>query len=58
MHDTLMRVVSQWADKEAYKETLLKLAGLFRQNFEVFTNCKIGQDGKLAQEIFAAGPNF
>ncbi|XP_042374766.1 phosphoenolpyruvate carboxykinase (ATP) 1-like isoform X2 [Zingiber officinale] len=50
--------VNTWADKEAYKETLLKLAGLFRQNFEVFADYKIGQEGKLADEIFAAGPNF
>lgn len=48
----------QWADKQAYKETLLKLAGLFKRNFEIFTNYKIGKDNKLTEEILAAGPNF
>ncbi|KHG26562.1 Phosphoenolpyruvate carboxykinase [ATP] -like protein [Gossypium arboreum] len=47
-----------WADKKAYKETLLKLAGLFKKNFETFTNYKIGKDNKLTEEILAAGPNF
>ncbi|KAE8655844.1 Phosphoenolpyruvate carboxykinase [Hibiscus syriacus] len=39
-------------------ETLLKLAGLFKNNFETFTNYKIGKDKKLTEEILAAGPNF
>ncbi|TKY58760.1 Phosphoenolpyruvate carboxykinase of ATP [Spatholobus suberectus] len=47
-----------WSDKQAYKETLLKLAGLFKNNFETFTNYKIGEDNKLTEEILAAGPNF
>ncbi|KAE8728977.1 Phosphoenolpyruvate carboxykinase [Hibiscus syriacus] len=33
-----------WDDKKAYKETMLKLAGLFKNNFESFTNYKIGKD--------------
>lgn len=53
-----MCVSVQWEDKEAYKDTLLKLAGLFRNNFETFTSHKIGDDGKLTEEILAAGPNF
>lgn len=48
----------QWEDKELYKETLLKLAGLFRKNFEVFASYKIGKDDKLTEEILAAGPIF
>lgn len=48
----------QWVDKKAYKETLLKLGGLFKNNFEVFTNYKIGKDNKLTEEILAAGPIF
>ncbi|KAE8706323.1 Phosphoenolpyruvate carboxykinase [Hibiscus syriacus] len=48
----------QWADKEAYKNTLLKLAGLFKNNFETFTEYKIGDDNKLTEEIRAAGPTF
>lgn len=48
----------QWADKNAYNATLLKLAGLFKKNFETFTNYKIGKDGKLTEEILAAGPIF
>lgn len=48
----------QWSDKKAYKETLLKLAGLFKRNFEVFTTYKIGKDNKLTDEILAAGPIF
>ncbi|KAL4180126.1 hypothetical protein AMTRI_Chr13g123650 [Amborella trichopoda] len=39
-------------------ETLLKLAGLFKKNFEVFTNYKIGEDNSLTEEILAVGPNF
>ncbi|KAJ8748051.1 hypothetical protein K2173_012874 [Erythroxylum novogranatense] len=49
--------VNTWLDKMAYKNTLSKLAGLFKKNFEVFTNYKIGKD-KLTEEILAAGPVF
>ena len=48
----------QWSDKKAYKDALLKLGGLFKKNFEVFANYKIGTDNKLTEEILAAGPNF
>lgn len=48
----------QWSDKKAYKETLLKLADLFKNNFETFTNYKIGKDKNLTEEILAAGPNY
>lgn len=51
-------VGEQWKDKAAYNETLLKLAGLFNKNFEVFASYKIGKDNKLTEEILAAGPNF
>nr|XP_028949373.1 phosphoenolpyruvate carboxykinase (ATP) 1-like [Malus domestica] len=47
-----------WSDMNAYNETLMKLAGLFKRNFETFTNYKIGKDNKLTDEILAAGPNF
>ncbi|PNY06603.1 phosphoenolpyruvate carboxykinase [Trifolium pratense] len=47
-----------WSDKTAYKETLLKLAGLFKKNFETFTDYKIGEDSKLTEDILAAGPIF
>ncbi|KAI5355834.1 hypothetical protein L3X38_008729 [Prunus dulcis] len=47
-----------WSDKKAYKDTLLQLGGLFKKNFEVFLNHKIGKDNKLTEEILAAGPNF
>ncbi|XP_058767666.1 phosphoenolpyruvate carboxykinase (ATP) 1-like [Vicia villosa] len=47
-----------WSDKAAYKETLLKLAGLFKKNFETFTDYKIGEDNKLTEDILAAGPIF
>ncbi|XAR62043.1 Phosphoenolpyruvate carboxykinase (ATP) [Bertholletia excelsa] len=50
--------VNTWADKKAYKDTLLKLGGLFKKNFEVFANYKIGTDNKLTEEILAAGPIF
>ncbi|KAG9142395.1 hypothetical protein Leryth_020072 [Lithospermum erythrorhizon] len=42
-----------WTNKDSYNETLLKLAGLFKKNFEVFTN-----NNSLGEEIVAAGPNF
>lgn len=48
----------QWSDKKAYNDTLLKLGGLFKKNFEVFTNYKIGTDNNLTEEILAAGPTF
>lgn len=48
----------QWSDKNAYKETLLKLGGLFKKNFEGFMSHKIGEDKKLTEEILAAGPVF
>ncbi|TQD93428.1 hypothetical protein C1H46_020947 [Malus baccata] len=50
--------VNTWSDMNAYKETLMKLAGLFKRNFETFTNYKIGKDNKLTEKILAAGPNF
>jgi len=50
--------VNTWSDKKAYQDTLLKLAGLFKNNFETFTSYKIGKDNKLTEEILAAGPNF
>lgn len=51
-------IKTQWSDKKAHKETLVKLGGLFKKNFEVFANHKIGVDGKLTEEILAAGPIF
>jgi phosphoenolpyruvate carboxykinase (ATP) len=49
----------QWSDKDAYNETLLKLAGLFKKNFETFTNYTIGLgNDNLTEEILAAGPIF
>ncbi|KAL7116835.1 hypothetical protein ACP275_03G030700 [Erythranthe tilingii] len=50
--------VNTWSDKDAYNETLLKLGGLFKKNFEVFLDYKIGADNNLTQDILAAGPNF
>ncbi|KAM1023407.1 hypothetical protein TB2_044150 [Malus domestica] len=50
--------INTWSDKKAYKDTLLHLGGLFKKNFEVFMNHKIGKDNKLTGEILAAGPNF
>lgn len=54
----ILNPVNAWEDKVAYKETLMKLAGLFKKNFEVFADYKIGKDSKLTEEILAAGPNF
>lgn len=48
----------QWSDKKAYKDSLLHLGGLFRNNFEVFLNHKVGKDCNLTEEILAAGPVF
>lgn len=48
----------QWSDKAGYKDTLSKLGGLFKKNFEVFASYEIGTDKKLTEEILAAGPNF
>ncbi|CAB4283970.1 unnamed protein product [Prunus armeniaca] len=49
--------VNTWSDKNAYNETLMKLAGLFKNNFATFTNYQIGEDNKLTEEILAAGPH-
>jgi len=46
----------QWSDKQAYKETLVKLAKLFKNNFETFTDYQIGENKNLTEEILAAGP--
>ncbi|KAK8951838.1 Phosphoenolpyruvate carboxykinase [ATP] [Platanthera zijinensis] len=54
----ILNPVNAWENKKLYKETLLKLAGLFKQNFEVYSKYKIGSDSKLTDEILAAGPNF
>ncbi|MCL7041209.1 hypothetical protein MKW94_028907 [Papaver nudicaule] len=50
--------INMWADKQAYKDTLLKLAGLFRNNFDGFANYDIGKDSTLTEQILAAGPIF
>ncbi|KAK3004068.1 hypothetical protein RJ639_018599 [Escallonia herrerae] len=50
--------VNVWSNKKTYKETLLKLARLFKNNFGGFVNHKIGKDDKLTEEILAAGPIF
>ncbi|CAI0393575.1 unnamed protein product, partial [Linum tenue] len=54
----ILQPANTWSDKKAYNETLLKLGGLFKKNFEVFANHKIGKDGKLTEQILAAGPVF
>ncbi|KAL0856574.1 hypothetical protein Bca101_061727 [Brassica carinata] len=53
---TLVRLIllSYSELKETYKDKLLRLAGLFKNNFETFTSHKIGEDGKLTEDIFAA----
>lgn len=50
--------INTWSDKDNYNRTLLKLAGLFKTNFEVFASYKIGKDNKLTQEILQAGPQY
>lgn len=50
--------INTWHDKKAYQDTLLKLAGLFKNNFDGFMNYKIGNDQKLGEEIVSAGPIF
>ncbi|KAJ0040183.1 hypothetical protein Pint_27792 [Pistacia integerrima] len=32
-----------WSDKQAYKDTLLNLGGLFKNNFTTFTDCNLGE---------------
>ncbi|KAL2522617.1 Phosphoenolpyruvate carboxykinase [ATP] [Forsythia ovata] len=54
----ILEPMNTWSDKKAYKETLQKLAELFKKNFEVFVNHKIGKDNKLTEEILAAGPIY
>ncbi|MFS7976280.1 putative phosphoenolpyruvate carboxykinase (ATP) [Helianthus anomalus] len=46
-----------WPDKAGHRETLVKLGGLFKNNFEGFLNYKIGSDN-VTEEILAAGPNM
>ncbi|XP_020581222.1 phosphoenolpyruvate carboxykinase (ATP)-like [Phalaenopsis equestris] len=52
----ILNPMNAWEDKEAYRETLVKLAGLFKKNFEVFEDCSINGESELTREIFAAGP--
>ncbi|KAI8550194.1 hypothetical protein RHMOL_Rhmol06G0086000 [Rhododendron molle] len=54
----ILNPVNTWFDKAAYNDTLSKLGGLFKKNFEVFASYKIGTDNNLTEEILAAGPNF
>ncbi|CAK7355974.1 unnamed protein product [Dovyalis caffra] len=54
----ILNPVNTWPDKQAYDDTLLKLAGLFKSNFETFTDHNFGEDSNLTEEILAAGPNF
>ncbi|KAG4949812.1 hypothetical protein JHK84_043241 [Glycine max] len=44
---------NMWSEKQAYKEKLLNLAGLFKNNFETFT---YGENNQVIKEILAAGP--
>ncbi|EFJ09434.1 hypothetical protein SELMODRAFT_272074 [Selaginella moellendorffii] len=46
---------NMWWDKKAYFETLNRLAGLFKKNFENFTDQSVG-NADLTKEILAAGP--
>ncbi|KAI7730950.1 hypothetical protein M8C21_002537 [Ambrosia artemisiifolia] len=46
-----------WPDKAEHREALMKLGGLFNNNFEGFLNYKIGSDN-ITDEILAAGPNL
>ena len=52
----VVRCKPQWSDKDAYNETLGKLAGLFRTNFEKFSAYSVGEDSELSQQILDAGP--
>eukprot|EP00249_Psilotum_nudum_P021247 c28033_g2_i2 orf=331-2352(+) len=52
----VLRPENMWSDQKAYRETLNKLAGLFKKNFEYFMDYKIGDDSRLTEEILAAGP--
>ncbi|KAL7141577.1 hypothetical protein ABFS83_08G062800 [Erythranthe nasuta] len=54
----ILQPANTWPDKNAYNETLVKLAGLFKNNFQGFVSHKIGMDDKLTDEILAAGPIF
>ncbi|XP_057773232.1 phosphoenolpyruvate carboxykinase (ATP)-like [Salvia miltiorrhiza] len=54
----ILNPANTWGNKKAHEETLLKLGGLFKKNFEGFLSYKIGTDSKLTEEILAAGPNF
>ncbi len=47
--DDVLRPENVWADKEAYQKTALKLAGLFRKNFQKFEDL-------ATDEIKAAAP--
>ncbi|KAG5018849.1 hypothetical protein JHK87_014704 [Glycine soja] len=51
-------IVAIQSDKKTYQDTLLKLASLFKKNFDRFTTYKIGGDQKLTEEIVSAGPIF
>ncbi|BBN18380.1 phosphoenolpyruvate carboxykinase (ATP) [Marchantia polymorpha subsp. ruderalis] len=49
---------NSWKDKQAYTDTLKKLAGLFQKNFCNFADYEVGGDSNLTQEILQAGPVF
>ena len=47
--DEILRPAKAWSNEQAYRETAVKLAGLFRKNFEKFAE-------KAGPEVIKAGP--
>ncbi|EPS65335.1 phosphoenolpyruvate carboxykinase, partial [Genlisea aurea] len=48
--------INAWPDKDAYRKTLTKLGGLFKNNFQAFLGHDMGTDLELTRQILAAGP--
>mgnify|MGYP000577605502 FL=1 len=49
---TLLNPINTWADKDAYNATLNKLAGMFVENFEMFT------DNEEGKSLVSSGPQL
>ncbi|KAH9295400.1 hypothetical protein KI387_038988 [Taxus chinensis] len=52
----ILRPENMWVEKDVYVETLVKLAGLFKNNFLKFLDYNVGNDTKLTEQILSAGP--
>lgn len=52
----ILQPENTWSDARKYRETLENLAGMFKRNFQNFTENRFVKDCGLTNELLAAGP--